>query len=360
MRSVNTLRILKLEGKPRERGVSHGKQIKFLRDEIIHIVLQKKSEIKKMELASRIIEDLLAVVERYTPDFIAEMRGISDASGISFDDLFFSSYSSFIENLCHFKEKFPADCTTWGASDEATKDGKPIAVKNRDKYIEHLLPQIFAYVKPARGYRYFALGNAGDPGVPGCGVNERGLCILSSYVCSSKVGIGLSDSILVKELLEKEETVDGSISLLKSYPNVGQFNLLMADRKGNLAVAELGYKKYAIRSGKSVIVNTNHFVSEHMKGFFEPYRYEPRMVESTYKRFSIIKEALEKALGEIDIEFAKKLMMYHGEDEFSSICVHPREIAVQTLSCFIAKLNEPRVWFTHGNPCDSPFFELKL
>lgn len=354
------LRILKLEGKPRERGVSHGKQIRCLRNEMIRIILEKKSKIKDRELVLRITRDLLTIVEKQTPDFIAEMRSISDESGICFDDLFFSSYSTFIENLCHFKGKPLSACTTWGATNGATKDGKPIAVKNRDKYIDYPLPQVFVYVKPARGYRYFGLGNAGDPGVAGCGVNERGLGVLSSYVCSSNTGIGLSDNILVKELLEKEETVDGSIGLLKSHPNVGQFNLLIIDKNGQLAVAELGHTKYAIRTGEDVVANTNHFVCKGMKEFFDPYKCESKEVESTYRRFNIVRKALIRALGEIDIEFAKKLMRYHGKDEYSSVCVHPRERNVQTVSCFIVKPSDSRVWFTHGNPCDSPFFELKL
>lgn len=360
MSASKVLRILKLEGNPRERGVSHGKQIKCLRNEMTHIILQMKSKIKNEQFVSRITKDFLVIVGKYTPDFITEMRGISDESGINFNDLFFSLYFKYLENLCHFSGNFPSACTTWGATDGATKDGQPIVAKNRDKYMGYFIPQIFAYVKPARGYRYFELGNAGDPGVAGCGVNEKGLSVLSSYVCSSNMGIGFSDSILVKELLENEENVDGSISLLKSYPVVGQFNLLITDKNGQLAVAELGHTKHAIRIGEDVLVNTNHFVSSEMKGFFDPWGYEPVEIESTYQRFNIVMRTLMAGLGKIDIEFAKKLMSYHGKDEYSSICVHPKERNRQTTSCFIVKPRDRRLWFTHGNPCDSPFFELKL
>ena len=107
-------------------------------------------------------------------------------------------------------------------------------------------------------------------------MNERGLVVADTYVCSTDIGPGLPDYSLMMHILEDHDTVRSALDYTSSVPRMGRHNLILADAGGDVAVVELGYRNLAIVEAQDgIVVNTNHFVSPSLKESFVDYTLPP-------------------------------------------------------------------------------------
>ena len=224
-----------------------------------------------------------------------------------------------------------------------------------------LLPiQIVIGATPEAGYRYICSGSAGSPGVSCAGINQAGLAVADTHVCSTDLGPGLPDYALRMHILEAHDSVSSAVDYLRSVPRLGRNNLVLADARGHLAVFEIGHRSYGLfETHDGILVNTNHFVSPELRDCFVDTNPPPKRSNS-FHRYERVTRELNAALGQIDVHFAQRLMTSHG-DPLTSICRHPLEgIDSATISTSIFLPAQRTMLFCHGLPCQGQYDQFVL
>lgn len=347
-----------------EMGLQHGLQVRHLRPLILNVMENCFMKIESScpgERFESLVQEIVQVLHEIDPSLLEMICGQAEALEVDYDKLLRYNHLSYISDaLLLDSDAAKEGCSTWAAVGSATTDGKPLLAKNRDSRHELLPLQIFVTASPAVGFRHVSVSSAGSPGIFSSGMNERGLAIADTYVCSVDIGPGLPDYSLMMHILEEHDTVRSALDYLSSVPRMGRNNLILADATGDLAVVELGHKTSAIIEARNdVIVNTNHFVSPNMKDCFVDCALPP-LKGDTFCRYNLLMKELEVARGSIDISFAQRLMASH-RGSLSSLCRHPQgEEQSATLSTVIYQPTCRTVSFCHGYPCQGSYVTYTL
>ena len=191
-------------------------------------------------------------------------------------------------------------------------------------------------------------------------MNERGLAVADTHVCSTDIGPGLPDYSLMMHILEEHDTVHSAVDYLSSVPRMGRNNLILADAGGELAVVELGYHHLAIIEAQNgIVVNTNHFVNPSMQESFVDCTLPP-VKGNSFHRYDLVKNELDAACGSIDVAFAQRLMATHA-GPLASICRHLEfDGQSATIATTIYQPARRTLRFCHGYPCQSPYHTITL
>jgi hypothetical protein len=346
-------------------GRQHGLQVVPLRSLIVEAIETRFAQIESDgpdEQFESLVRETVEVLREVDPPILEMIRGQAEALELDFDTLLRYDLVSYLRDdlitrrhCCAADSMTSEGCTTWAAVGSATADGEPLVVKNRDYRAEHLPLQVFVTAIPAVGYRYVYGSSAGSPGVFNSGMNEKGLAIADTHVCSTDIGPGLPDYSLVMHILEEHDTVRSALDYLNSVPRMGRNNLVLADAQGDLAVVELGYHHLAVVEAQNdIVVNTNHFISPILKGSFVD-RALPPVRGNSFHRYDLVRGELETTHGSIDVAFAQRLMATHA-GSLASVCRHV-ELDGQsaTIATTIYQPARCTLGFCHGYPCQSPY-----
>ncbi|MBN1318667.1 MAG: hypothetical protein JXA42_24515 [Anaerolineales bacterium] len=341
-----------VQGDPYFMGWQHGCQVREMRPSIVEAITSRLEQFDQDSANSgseTIYRETVQLLQERDPAFLEMIRGQSEALELGSDMLLRYNLVGFLDDCI---KNCPVEgCTTWAATGTAAVDGRPLLVKNRDCLPELLSLQVVIHATPKTGYRYISVGTAGSTGVQSSGMNQVGLTVADTYVRSTDQGPGLPDSSLMMHILESQDSVASAVDYLRSVPHLGRNNLILADAQGYLAVFEIGHRKqglYECRDG--FLVNTNHFISSELKNCFVDDS-NPRKRGNSKYRYRKITSELNSAWGQIDVPFAQKLMMIHG-DQVPSICRHPMEAADSaTISTAIFLPAQLEMHFAHGAPC---------
>ena len=254
-------------------GRQHGHQVRELRPLIVEAIEARFSQIEQYGLDVRfeaLLRETRELLQDIDAPLLAMIRGQAEALGFAFDTLLrYDLVTYLLDYLVTRKSPGAEGCTTWAATALATASGQPILVKNRDNRLERLPLQIVIHATPEAGYRYVCSGSAGSPGVFCAGINQAGLAVADTYVCSTDLGPGLPDYALMMHILEAHDSVSSALDYLRSVPRQGRNNLILADAQGHLAVFEIGHRNYGLfETHDGTLVNTNHSVSPELRTCF--------------------------------------------------------------------------------------------
>jgi len=358
--------LIAISGTPYEMGRQHGLRFIHLRPLIVEAIKARFAQIESDSPDGRfesLVRETTEVLREVDPPILEMVRGQAEALELDFDTLLRYDLVSYLRDdlLTRQAANLASEgCTTWAAVGSATADGQPLLVKNRDYRPEHLPLQVFVTATPTVGYRYIYGSSAGSPGVFNSGMNEKGLAIADTHVCSTDIGPGLPDYSLMMHILEEHDTVRSALDYLSSVPRMGRNNLILADAGGGLAVVELGYHHLSVIEAQyDILVNTNHFVSPSLKESFVDCTLPP-MKGNSFHRYDLVRRELEAARGSIDVAFAQRLMATHA-GPLASICRH-LELDGQsaTIATTIYQPARRALRFCHGYPCESPYHTITL
>ena len=355
---------LNLQGDHYTMGRQHGHQVKGLRPLIVEAIEVRFRQIEQYSPDAR-FEALLRETHELLQDIdaplLAMIRGQAEALGFAFDTLLrYDLVTYLLDYLVTRKPQHSEGCTTWAATGSAPAGGQPILVKNRDNRLERLPLQIVIHATPESGYRYVCSGSAGSPGVFCAGINQAGLAVADTHVCSTDLGPGLPDYSLMMHILEAHDSVASALDYLRSVPRQGRNNLILADAQGHLAVFEIGHRNYGLfETHDGALVNTNHFVSPELRDCFVDTN-PPLKRGNSFRRYEKVTRELNTAFGQIDAPFAQRLMASH-DGPLASICRHPLEgIDSATISTSIFLPARRTMLFCHGLPCQGQYDEFVL
>ena len=351
-----------ISGTHYEMGHQHGLQVMYLRPFIVEAIEARFAQIESDSPGERfesLVQETAEVLREVDLPILEMIRGQAEALEVDFDVLLRYDLVSYLHTDLFTRRSVSSEgCTTWAASGSATADGEPLLAKNRDYRPEHLPLQVLIMASPAVGYRYVYGSSAGGPGVFQSGMNERGLAVADTHVCSTDMGPGLPDYSLMMHVLEEHDTVRSALDYLSSVPKMGRNNLIMADAGGGLAVVELGYHHFAIIEAQDgIAVNTNHFVNPSMEESFVDCSL-PSVKGNSFHRYHLVRKELEAARGSIDVAFAQRLMATHA-GPLASVCRH-LELDGQsaTIATTIYQPARCTLRFCHGYPCESSYHTI--
>lgn len=369
---MNRYITLTLQGDHYAMGRQHGRQVRGLRPLIAQAIEARFAQIERDGPDAR-FETLLCqtheLLQESDAPLLDMIRGQAEALDFEFDTLLRYDLASYLRDdlltrkrfdVAHRKPPSTEGCTTWAATGSAAAGGQPILVKNRDYRLEHLPLQIVIHATPDSGYRYVCSGSAGSPGVFCAGINQAGLAVADTHVCSTDLGPGLPDYALMMHILEAHDSVASAVDYLRSAPRLGRNNLILADAQGCLAVFEIGHRSYGLfETHDGVLVNTNHFVSPELRDCFVDTN-SPQTKGNSFHRYEKVTRELNAAWGQIDVPLAQRLMAAH-DGPLASICRHPKagsESATVSASIFMPARR--KMLFCHGLPCQGHYDDFAL
>ena len=352
---------LNLQGDHYTMGRQHGDQVRRLRPLIVEAIQARFRQIEQYEPDARfesLLRETRELLEEIDAPLLAMIRGQAEALEFEFDTLLrYDLVTYLLDYLVTRKPPGTEGCTTWAATGLATASGQPILVKNRDNRPERLPLQIVIHATPEAGYRYVCSGSASSPGVFCAGINQAGLAVADTHVCSTDLGPGLPDYALMMHILEAHDSVSSALDYLRSVLRQGRNNLILADAQGHLAVFEIGHRNYGLfETHDGTLVSTNHFVSPELRDCFVN-TYPPPKSSNSFHRYERVTRELDDTLGQIDVPFAQRLMASHD----TPICRHAvagKDSATNSTSIFLPARRT--MLYCHGLPCQGQYDEFVL
>ena len=272
--------VVSISGGPYEMGFQHGT---LLREEIARGVVPvfadpvtnsrdhraRPAFLRKLMLAY-LDFSVFGPLERNTPEeYLRELKGIADGSGIDYRDLVRATYKSeltmiMVPKVIKGKVKslgIAAECSDFAAAGPATTDGMLIMGRNTDypgqgRWMDG--QTVFIY-NPSRGYKYLNISTAG---LIKCNsaVNEKGIVIGGHFMGFDGTGAkGRSYTVLQHEIMRGASSVDEAIAIVRKDRRAGAFGYMIADgKRRDAAVIEANADTVGVKRMKDgVLVLTN-------------------------------------------------------------------------------------------------------
>ena len=333
---------LRLKGDHYEMGVKRGKIFKKCQVSFpLHLDEFQLEHGKRSEAALR----------TYFPEVCEEIRGVSDAIGA--DYLRFASWM-----LCmgccmyNLENNIPIEvrgCTAFVYA----KGGRILYGRNNDlpPYLrEGSKSEIYA---PKNRNRFNITTSSFINGEEG--INEHGLAAAMTFVMTSldKIQAGFNSCFIVRYLLEKADNTEQAVSLLMELPIASNCNILLADKSGDMAVAECTPSIKKIRDAESfdngrIICAVNSFTSEEMKSYDDANGDD----YDSHKRYQVVIDSFVSGrIKEDYIETTKQLL----KGDYGFMCQYDNEPDFETAWSSVFDLESLIVYRAEGDPRKKKF-----
>lgn len=350
-----SVKAISVSGTHYEMGRQHGLRVRALRPFVVRALEAQFRHIEREgpdERFESLLRETTELLREADPPILEMIQGQAEGLEIEFETLLRYGLVTYLRDaLVTRNSRGEEGCTTWAASGPATADERPILAKNRDSSPEHLPLQLVVNAQPVVGYRYAYVTSAGSPGIFCAGMNEAGLAVADTHVCSTDIGPGLPDYSLMMHILEEQSTVRSALDYLRSVRRMGRNNLILADAGGDLAVFEIGHRNHGLVVPEDhTLVNTNHFVSPKLRHQWVESE-KPHLRGSSQRRREVVRSALMEARGRVDVAWAQALMARHG-GPLDALCRHV-ELGGRsvTISATIFLPAVRSFWTCFGYPC---------
>jgi isopenicillin-N N-acyltransferase like protein len=337
----NNIKIIEAKGKPKEIGRAigeHGKE--EIAANIDSFFIGKDSE----ETANRASRYWNAVWHHF-PDYLAELQGMSDGSGIPLMRLF--AY-----NLEEELDDKGEHCTTIAAK---SKEGIILGhnedwVGERKFYVVKARPD----TKPG----FISLDYAGQLPGSSAALNSAGVAFAGNSIDTLIREGGLPKSYLLRSLLETTSLHDVEKIMSLSIPASGNNSVIIFSEEQIIADLEWSPADYAIiRPKENYYAHTNHF----MRLTSTASQNKEYQAQSSFRlsRANKLLKSNQMELGNLGIDAFEKILRDHeGREGIGSICKHlyeDRGIGSDTLASIIIEPDKGLVHALIGKPCRAEY-----
>lgn len=377
------LLVVDLPGDPYGDGAAHGRAAAALIDENLRIYydrFQREAKLTPSETRER-ARQYHRVIERDAPEYAEAMRGVSDASGATLDDIavlnaryeiLYSQYSTINQHTG--ARGIPAGgCTALAVTPEASTDGHLYLGQNWDWF-----PAVRGIVLRSGGAGGFRMAAFTEAGIVGgkIGMNSSGLGLIINGLLSSRddwrrlqtpFHVRTWRILQARTLGEAAAVVEGEDRSCSANFLLGQAN--GASEVVNIEAAPSTSRRLFPAGG--LLAHANHFADPDRLGVWQPLAEEKT---STYQRCARMEAMLEAARDEpedgrgpgwrLDAHGLMRLLRDHtGRPD--SVCRHPNpalpeEERVETVVSVIEDLTARRFYVAPGPPCTHQFREVIL
>lgn len=256
----------------------------------------------------------LPIYEKYYPEILNEIKGISDGQQTSYEDL----YTFLLSMYCF---EFSNHCTCFAFQD----NNHIIFGRNSDFLVE--LEKLYMNCLYRLDNVYAFNGNTTAFVQMEDGVNEYGLAVGLTFVYPKVRKYGFNAGMLVRYILEKCQTTQEAFSFLKSVPIASQQTITIIDALKDMAVVECNpYVVEVIlpKENEQYVVTANNYTSLKL----EEYKNDENIDDwNSSKRYHVANHALKSQNNHFSFECAKDILF----GKFGFMCQYDRKTGADTV-----------------------------
>ncbi|WP_281193465.1 C45 family peptidase [Halorubrum sp. F4] len=371
-----------LSGTPRERGIEHGERFA---DEVAANVETYRERFSHegvdVDAMREHAAEYVEYIERESPEYAAEMRGIAEGSGVPLVDVtmlnvrwevIYPAWKAQTEKANETvvtEPEPPIDgCTSFGVMPSATADGTTYMGQNWD-WLAPIVDTLFLMeLRREDAPDVLAMTEAGIVGGK-IGVNEHGIGIAVNGLISGddgSEGLRKPYHVRFREVLDAERYDDALRPILET-DRVCSANVLVGHADGELIDLEAAPELVnPIHPDGGVLTHSNHFETDAVESVNERRGPSTLYRAERLRRLLAADAAPDDDAGEggIDSESIREGLRDHFGRP-SSICSHvdPSLPAIehgQTNASLVIDLGERRILGQRGPPCEGEYHEYAL
>jgi isopenicillin-N N-acyltransferase-like protein len=279
---------------------------------------------------------------KYMPEYIEEIQGASDATGIELVDLF----TEMCEEI--FSKNYLKGCSDLIASGDVTVDGSVLAAHNNDTspYLEKYAVVVHYQVDGEPEILAVGYGGLGIS----VGYNSSGISLTGNELSMNDMKMGVPRMLLVRKILSAR-TIGEAIDAAIFQPRASNYNQVITDENGEIYSIEGSGTDYeALYAADGYLVHTNHYVSPRMR----KYELDPRDITTSMVRYNRANRLMKNNKGKISVDLLRGFLKDHVNRP-GSLCRHGEE--VKTTFSIIINLSTKTMLLARGNPCESEYYE---
>jgi isopenicillin-N N-acyltransferase like protein len=347
--------IIEVKGGARERGQQQGEaaRAEALRAMDRYREILPQAIGLSWEASLREARKFLPYGEEVFPEYVEEMRGIAEGSGLSFDEVWtLNCY----EGLTETSQQMWG-CTSLAIRDDQTADGHVLVAHNEDWTSVDREHVYLVRSRPDNGPAF--VGMTYGPLLVNIGLNDEGIgvAIDSVYPTDERVGV---PRILSSRAVLDARTIGQAIRACVAKLRAGGYVYLLADPHGELYTVETAAATHVILYGdEGWLVHTNHYLAPKMQATESAGTYSNSNV-----RLHRARRLLKSQLGHVTVESLQVLLRDHVNYP-DSICSHedpgdPPHERECTLVSLIMDLTDRVLWAAPGPPCEGEYAAYSL
>ena len=312
-------------------------------------------EMSRTEVGIRLVKERLG---RFFPECLEEVQGIADGAAQSLDRILLLNCSDAVIG----RAAGGPSCSCIGFVDS---DRGPLIGKTADWQVDHAQDlTTWQHYRPRRGegYRFIHYGGVGTWWSEG-GLNEAGLGMVLNGLPGAGAG---PDSVptlpLARGVLQHCASVSDSIEWLARYDVMYLgFNLMLADRRGDLACVEVVPGAQGVERPKGdSLIHTNHCLFPETE---DVTLDEQALADYGYPGLAGNSEARYRTLQGIVPRAPRTLAGMEAllrDRSFPGAISQSGEQGMHTVYAVIVAPTEGKLWGAEGFPPDVPFVEYAV
>jgi len=345
------LRFISTSGSPYERGYQYGEQLSSVIGRFVDYLV-----VSYNKLLGRSRDQLLhearkysPFIESYSPEIYEEIKGISEGSGRTLDEI--------VMAIAYYEisESRSGGCTGFASTGRATADGYPVIGQTWDDCIEYWWDgdiSVLLSMTPKSGPNILAYTY---PAIPAAaGTNSAGITICWNSIHNEESQLGVPTYVIVRDILMQRSIGDALGSVIRA-KRAESFNFMLSDENGELYDVEATPSDMDIMYSDDVLVHANHFVSKKLKVKDDKIL---AVLPDTVVRHNRMQKLLKHNYGSINLEKGFEMLRDHVNYPWS-ICKHAdknrRIIFDFTYASWVIMPSRRELWITHGIPCESEY-----
>ena len=289
------------------------------------------SQFKFTEEKYQFGQSCLNAYKTFYPEMLEEIQGVADGQRRSFDEIY-----TFISSM--YCKTFGNFCTCF-----ACRDGMNYFFGRNSDFIV-ALEDFYSSCFYQLDNSYSFLGNTTSFVQMEDGINEKGLAAGLTFIYPTVLGRGFNAGMLIRFILEKCSTVGEAMDKIKQLPIASSQTLTLADKMGNMVVAECNSKEYSFifpENEKRFVVTANRFNSEKMKRYNVTDGYDLFSEERYITGRTALRNTECYSLG-----FVKDLL----SGKMGFMCQYDRTKGADTVWSSIYDMNGGAIYRAEGNP----------
>ncbi len=347
-------KIVELSGTHFEMGYQHGD---IMKEQILSTLLFNKNKMEKLwkrnwEEIKSYSNQFLPYLQKNHPDYIEELRGISEGSRLPFDDILAINCRYEISRKGLDKDNC---CTTIGISKEKSKDGHAKLAENWDWALCQKKNIVILKMKYNNGLKITTITEAGIIGR--MGINNYGIGVVGNTLKNTNVGIGIPVHFTFRKLLE-QRSIDSVKEFFQDNKIASSYNFMIAN-ESKIYDFEVDNKQAKCLQAEC-LYHTNHFIISDLRKNNAYTQYE---AEESLKRYESVEEQIKKHKL-IDYEDLIQILSSH-ENHPQGVCTHSKENVADdkkwsTLCSVIFDLTSKEIYLSCGNPCTEPYERMVI
>lgn len=336
--------VIHVKGNHYQVGFQIGTHMKKQLNELIKQskdYIANKTEMKWKDVRAQ-SQLFLEYSKKYMPEYVEEIRGAADASGIDLVDLF--------SDLCEeiFSKNYLNGCSDLIASGDVTTDGSVLVAHNNDTSLDIEKYAVVIHYQVEGEPEILAVGYGGL--AISIGFNSAGISLTGNELSMNDMKIGVPRMLLCRKILAAK-TIGEAIDAAIFQPRASNYNMVLADENGEIYSIEGSATDYeAIYATDGYLVHTNHYIAPRMR----KYELDPRALTSSIVRYNRANRLMKNNKGKISVDLLEKMLKDHVNRP-RSLCRHGSY--VKTTFSVIINLNKKTMLLAKGNPCESKYFE---